>query len=73
MIASLSPVALPFITSSRSLMTTTSATSGVAIETRVIAADVVSGNDRPVGRSTRTTFASWARSAGAASATSVAA
>src|SRR5919199_6262823 len=55
MITSVSPAALPFITTSCCPTTTTSATSGLATETRVIAVAVVSGYERPVGRSTRVT------------------
>jgi hypothetical protein len=49
---SLSPAVFALMTTSRSAMTATSATSGFATETFVTAFAVVIGNERPIGRST---------------------
>src|SRR5688572_28692772 len=53
MIASVSPSTFELITSSRVPTTTTSAMSGFAIDTRVTPTGVVSGYERPAGRSRR--------------------
>src|SRR5688572_15388208 len=50
---SVSPAARALMTTSRSPMTATSAISGLATDTRLIAVDVSMGYERPTGRSTR--------------------